>query len=67
MPVRRDPNGPGRGLIGTRVARLLSLSVERNLTIEHAVALNGIGVIVAMAEAALKLYRLTGVSPRNAG
>ena len=46
---------------------MLLLARERNFTIEQAVVLNGIAVIVAIAEAALKLYRLTGVAASRQG
>lgn len=46
---------------------MLLLARENGLTIGGAVVLNGIAVVVAMAEAALKLYRLTGVAVSRQG
>ena len=46
---------------------MLLLARENGLTIQGAVVLNGIAVVVAMAEAALKLYRLTGVAVSRQG
>ena len=46
---------------------MLLLARENGLTIRGAVVLNGIAVVVAMAEAALKLYRLTGVAVSRQG
>jgi Asp/Glu/hydantoin racemase len=43
------------------------LARERNLTVRQAVVLNGIAVVAAAAEAALKLYRLTGVAASRQG
>ena len=46
---------------------MLLLARERNLTVRQAVVLNGIAVVAAAAEAALKLYRLTGVAVSRQG
>lgn len=46
---------------------MLLLARDRGLTIQGAVVLNGIAVVATLAEAALKLYRLTGVSISRQG
>ena len=46
---------------------MLLLARENNFTIEGAVVLNGIAVVAAMAELALKLYQLTGVAVSRQG
>ena len=46
---------------------LLLLARESGLTVRGAVVLNGIAVVAAMAEAALKLFRLTGVAASRQG
>lgn len=46
---------------------MLLLARENNFTIEGAIVLNGIAVVVAMAELALKLYQLTGVAVSRQG
>jgi allantoin racemase len=46
---------------------MLLLTREKDLTVRGAVVLNGIAVIVAAAEAALKLFRLTGVAVSRQG
>jgi len=46
---------------------MLLLAREKNFTIEGAIVLNGIAVVAAMAELALKLYRLTGVAVSRQG
>jgi Asp/Glu/hydantoin racemase len=46
---------------------MLLLARENGLTIGGAVVLNGIAVVVAMAEAALKSYRQTGVAVSRQG
>jgi allantoin racemase len=46
---------------------MLLLARETGLTVQGAVVLNGIAVAVAAAEAALKLYRLTGVAVSRQG
>lgn len=46
---------------------MLLLARENGLTIQGAVVLNGIAVVAAVAEAALKLYRLTGVAVSRHG
>ncbi len=46
---------------------MLLLARENNFTIEGATVLNGIAVVTAMAELALKLYRLTGVAVSRQG
>jgi len=46
---------------------MLLLARENNFAIEGAVVLNGIAVIAAMAELALKLYRLTGIAVSRQG
>jgi allantoin racemase len=46
---------------------MLLLAHEKGLTIRGAVVLNGIAVVAAVAEAALKLYRLTGVAVSRQG
>jgi len=46
---------------------MLLLAREKGLTVQGAVVLNGIAVAVAMAEAALKLHRLTGVAVSRQG
>ena len=46
---------------------MLLLAREKNLTVRGAVVLNGIAVVVAATEAALKLFRLTGVAVSRQG
>ena len=46
---------------------MLLLAREKNFTIDGAIVLNGIAVVAAMAELALKLYRLTGVAVSRQG
>ncbi len=46
---------------------MLLLARENDFTIEGAIVLNGIAVVVAMAELALKLYQLTGVAVSRQG
>jgi allantoin racemase len=46
---------------------LLLLAREQSLTIQGAVVLNGIATVAAAAEAALKLFRLTGVAASRQG
>jgi Asp/Glu/hydantoin racemase len=46
---------------------MLLLAREKNLTVRGAIVLNGIAVVVAAAEAALKLYRQTGVAASRQG
>lgn len=46
---------------------MLLLAREKGLTIQGAVVLNGIAVAATAAEAALKLYRLTGVAVSRQG
>ena len=41
---------------------MLLLARESNFTIRSAVVLNGIAVVAVMAEAAVRLYRLTGTA-----
>src|SRR5262249_30713055 len=46
---------------------MLLLAREPSLTVRQAVVLNGIAVVAAAAEAALKLYRQTGVAVSRQG
>ena len=46
---------------------MLLLARENNFTIGGATVLNGIAVIAAMAEVALKLFRQTGVAASRQG
>ncbi len=46
---------------------MLLLARESRFAVQGAIVLNGIAVVVAMAEAALKLYRLTGVAASRGG
>jgi len=52
---------------GLPMLLLAKLARENNFTIEGAIVLNGIAVVVAMAELALKLYQLTGVAVSRQG
>ena len=46
---------------------MLLLAREKNFTVQEAVVLNGIAVVAAMAEAALKLFRQTGIAVSRNG
>ena len=46
---------------------MLLFARERGFTIEGAVVLNGIAVVAAMAEVAVKLHRLTGIAVSRTG
>ena len=46
---------------------MLLLARDRGFTVQGAVVLNGIAVVAAMSEVALKLYRLTSVAVSRQG